>query len=71
MTLKELFNEGAVKRALDNNTYYSAAAREDKKYSLSVNGKKWGNFKTEKAAMKAAESLYMKNNRLKISVVSS
>lgn len=68
MKLDEILAEGAIKRAIDNGTYNKPAKKVGKFY-ISVNGKPWGNFDTEKTAMQAAERLYAKNPKLRISVV--
>ena len=38
-------------------------------YSVSINGKPWKDFSTEKEAMRVANSLYNKKPRLRVSVV--
>ena len=38
-------------------------------YSVTINGKVWKNFATEPDAMRAANGIYNKNPRLRVSVV--
>ena len=38
-------------------------------YSVTINGKVWKDFPTEQVALKAANAIYDKNRRLRVSVV--
>lgn len=38
-------------------------------YHLTINGKMWGDFATEKEALAVATNMYNKNTRLKINVI--
>lgn len=74
MKLQELF-EGKVKNlAIDReyNKQHSPASTlhvQQMKYDVTINGKVWKSFATEPDAMRAANNMYNKNPRLRISVM--
>jgi len=74
MKLQELF-EGKVKNlAIDReyNKQHSPASTlhvQQTKYDVTINGKVWKSFATEPDAMRAANNMYNKNPRLRVSVM--
>jgi hypothetical protein len=43
--------------------------KQQMNYSVTINGKEWKDFPTESEAMRAANGVYNKNPRLRVSVV--
>ncbi len=74
MKLQELF-EGKVKNlAIDReyNKQHSPASTlpvQQMKYDVTINGKVWKSFATEPDAMRAANNMYNKYPRLRVSVM--
>lgn len=76
MRLQELF-EGKVKDLAYNQeydrqhdtTYTPPARRSVPQYYVAINGKKWKDFETEKAARAAANTVYNRNPRLRVDVI--
>lgn len=65
-------SEGRVKDAYMNGTYNQPYAptlpKPEENYFVSINGKQWKSFPTEQTAMKAADAIYNKNPKLRVSV---
>lgn len=76
MKLLELF-EGKVKDLAINRDYDRQYGRQPAptvklpvaQYYVSINGKKWKEFSSEKLAMAAANAIYNKNPKLKVDVL--
>lgn len=74
MKLQELF-EGRVKDLAYNlewDKQHSPASTlpvQQMKYDVTINGKVWKSFATEPDAMRAANNMYNKNPRLRVSVI--
>jgi hypothetical protein len=65
--------EGKVSDAYTDGTYNQSVRttppKQQMNYSVTINSKPWKDFPTESEAMRAANGVYNKNSRLRVSVV--